>query len=140
MNHYQIKNLEWNTAIIFENFNETQSYLKMWLKHYHIWKFEWNTIIFDYLNESQSNLKFRMKHYNIRKFEWYTTIFEKFNETLSYLNIWKKHNPIWNIEWNAIIFENFNNHNWNFYVRRVLELTFVRVLPELSYGCLKNTS
>ena len=25
-------------------------------------------------------------------------------------------------------------------IRRVLELTFVRVLPELSYSCLKNTS
>ena len=25
-------------------------------------------------------------------------------------------------------------------VRRVLELTFIRILPELSYGCLKNNS
>ena len=25
-------------------------------------------------------------------------------------------------------------------LRRVLELTFIRVLPELSYGCLKNNS
>ena len=87
----QIWKSEWN-PIKFENLNETLSYLKIWMKHYHIWIFkcntikfkknEWNDTILEYLNGTKSFSINLSKHYNIWVFERHTIKFQKLNETL----------------------------------------------------------